>query len=138
MRPSAGICLAKSPQRHHRSVASVLRLKTARRGSRLRPPAPRVLIAFYRMSTSTTTFTLAMVQRLRRAAVCAAKFLDDGPECWHKSPVDPCAVLAAFPALRLLPGITLRAYASREGGNGNAFVYATPIDAPFPRVQTPA
>jgi hypothetical protein len=77
-------------------------------------------------------FPVAKVQRLRRAAARAATFPDDGPEGWHKSPVDPCAVLAAFPSLRIRSGYTLRAYAFREGGNGNAFVYTMPTDAPLP------
>jgi hypothetical protein len=62
-------------------------------------------------------------------------FPDDGPEDWHKSPVDPCSLLGAFPALRLRPGYTLRAYSFGESGNGDAFVYATPMDPPFPEPE---
>ena len=41
-------------------------------------------------------------------------------------------MLEPFASLRLKPGYTLRAYAFREGGNGNAIVYAMPIESPFP------
>ena len=75
------------------------------------------------------TFRAADVHRLIAAARRAAAFPEHGPEGWHQRPVDPCALHAAFPALRLRSGYTLRAYAFREGENGNAFLYAAPIDA---------
>jgi hypothetical protein len=77
-------------------------------------------------------FPVERIRRLRRAAARAARFPADGPEGWGKSPVDPCRVLRVFPLLRLLPGYTLRAYQFRSGGNGNAVVYAMPVDSPFP------
>jgi hypothetical protein len=46
--------------------------------------------------------------------------------------VDPNKVLAAFESLRMKEGWALRAYQFVEGGNGNAFVYALPIDVPLP------
>jgi hypothetical protein len=57
----------------------------------------------------------------------------DLPNGWLKSPVDPHDVLAVFRSLRLKPAFVLRAYQFREGGNGHAFVYATPAEAPFPQ-----
>lgn len=69
--------------------------------------------------------------------IAASLFPDAGPEVRHKSLVEPCSLLAAFPSLRLRSGYTLRAFSFCEGGNGNAFVYATPMDAPTARA-TPA
>jgi hypothetical protein len=83
----------------------------------------------------THEFPLADVERLIAAARAAAAFPRHSPEGWCKSPVDPNDVLAAFPALSLRPGYTLRAYSFREGGNGNAFVYATPVDDAFPEPE---
>jgi hypothetical protein len=80
----------------------------------------------------TTQFLLAGLQRLRRAAVRAARFPDLGQDGWRKSPVDPRRLLDVFPALHLRNGYVLRAYSFREGGNGNALVYAAPLASPFP------
>jgi hypothetical protein len=82
--------------------------------------------------SSTTTFPVRRVNTLRRAAACAARFPDQSPEGWSKSPVDPMDMLGVFDALRLKPGFVLRAYSFFDGGNGNAVVYAMPADAPFP------
>jgi hypothetical protein len=78
-------------------------------------------------------FELSNAQALRGAAVSAASFPDASPDGWHKSPVDPCALLDVFSSLRLRGGYVLRAYSFREGGNGNAFVFAQPVDLPFPK-----
>ncbi len=51
------------------------------------------------------------------------------------SPVDPTKVAAKLKALRLKPGLVLRGYLFREGGNGSGFVYAMPEDAPFPEPE---
>jgi hypothetical protein len=79
-----------------------------------------------------TTFAVSHVQRLIGRARRAAAFPDGGPSGWSRSAVEPCALLSAFRTLWLRPGCTLRAYSFNEGGNGNAFVYAMPIDSPFP------
>jgi hypothetical protein len=66
------------------------------------------------------------VRSLVRADRRAAEFAEDSVEGWKKNPIDPCAVLPAFAALRLRPGYTLPAYwFSDGGGDANAFVYAT-------------
>jgi hypothetical protein len=77
-------------------------------------------------------YDLREVQQLRSAAAHAAAFPEDYSEGWQKSPIDPCALLCAFPSLRLRQGYTLRAYSFRAGGNGNAFVYSMPTGSPFP------
>ncbi len=78
-------------------------------------------------------FPLRPVNVLRRSASTARFFHESLHEGWRKSPVDPMVVLAAFPVLHLSPGLILRAYHFHDGcGNGNAAVYAVPIDVPFP------
>ena len=77
-------------------------------------------------------FSVDRIQSLRRAIARATRFPDNGSDGWRKSPVDPCLVLNVFRLLHLLPGCTLRAYQFRLGGNGNAFVYAMPVNSPFP------
>src|SRR4051794_6540914 len=74
------------------------------------------------------------VHRLIAVARGAATFPDDDRQGWQKSRVDPRTLLAVFSSLK--PGYTLRAYSFAEGGNGNAFVYAMPMDAPFPEPET--
>jgi hypothetical protein len=76
-------------------------------------------------------FPVAGVHRLINAARRAAAFPEDFHNGWRKSPVDPSALLNVFAALRLRHGYALRAYAFRDDGNGNAFVYATPVDSAF-------
>lgn len=80
----------------------------------------------------TTTFTAKKITQLRQEASKAARLPDDVPEGWSKSAVDPMAVLAVFKPLRIKEGYVLRAYQFREGGNGNGFVWAMPVDAEFP------
>jgi hypothetical protein len=58
--------------------------------------------------------------------------LEQLPNGWSISPLDPTTVLAPFTSLWLRPGYVLRAYQFKEGGNGNAVVWAVPVDAEFP------
>ena len=51
---------------------------------------------------------------------------------WFKSGVDPMALLASFPTLRLRAEFVLRAYQYYSGGNGNGIVWALPVSVPFP------
>jgi len=83
-------------------------------------------------ASTTTTFPGEKIAELRRRASNAAQFPEDSPEGWSVSAADPMAVLAVFDSLRIKPGFILRAYQFREGGNGNAFVWALPADALFP------
>jgi hypothetical protein len=83
-------------------------------------------------SPTTKTFSGKKIAELRRRAIDAAQFPEDSPAGWSISTADPMAVLAAFEPLRIKPGFILRAYQFREGGNGNAFVWALPADAEFP------
>jgi hypothetical protein len=46
--------------------------------------------------------------------------------------VDPTTVLVPFTSLRLRAGFILRAYQFKAGGNGNAVVWAVPVDVEFP------
>jgi hypothetical protein len=78
------------------------------------------------------TFPAKRIARVRRRASKAAKLPEDVPSGWSKSTVDPMAVLAVFKPLRTKEGYILRAYQFREGGNGNGFVWALPVDADFP------
>ena len=82
-----------------------------------------------------TTFTAKKITQLRRKASKAAELPDDVPEGWSISPVDPMAVLAVFQPLRIKEGYILRAYQFREGGNGNGFVWAVPVDTEFPHPE---
>ncbi len=78
-----------------------------------------------------TAFPLTRIQRLRKQAAEAARSDVEPLPGWSKSIVDPMSVLAVFKPLRIKKGFVLRAYQFAEGGNGNAFVWAMPIDAPF-------
>ena len=80
----------------------------------------------------TTVFPLEKVAQLRVEAENAEERPKQLPEGWSKSPADPAKVLAVFNSLRLKKGYVLRAYQFRDRGNGNAFVWAMPEDAPFP------
>ena len=73
-------------------------------------------------------FTAEEIKQLRKPVILPRK----GPRGWSKSQVEPVEVLKAFPALRLKKGFVLRAYQFREGGNGNAVVWAMPEESPFP------
>ncbi len=80
----------------------------------------------------TKTFPATKVEQLRKQAGKAAELPEDVPSGWSKSPVDPMALLAVFKPLHIKDGYILRAYQFREGGNGNGFVWAMPVDADFP------
>ena len=77
---------------------------------------------------SVKLFTSEEIKQLRQPV----SFPDECPEGWIKSQVEPVEVLKAFSALRLKKGFVLRAYQFRDGGNGNAVVWAMPQDSPFP------
>ena len=79
-----------------------------------------------------TQFQVKKIERLRKRAEKAAELPGDVPSGWSKSKVDPMSVLAVFKPLRIKEGFVLRAYQFREGGNGNGFVWAVPVDADFP------
>lgn len=80
----------------------------------------------------TKTFPAEKVEQLRKQAGKAAQLPEDVPAGWSKSLVDPMALLAVFEPLKIKGGYILRAYQFREGGNGNGFVWAMPVDADFP------
>ena len=73
-------------------------------------------------------FTAEEIKQLRKPVSLSIK----GPQGWSKCKVEPLEVLKAFPVLHLKNGFVLRAYQFREGGNGNAVVWAMPEDSPFP------
>jgi hypothetical protein len=52
-----------------------------------------------------------------------------------KANCDPMKVLAVCKPLYVKEGFVLRAYQFREGGNGNGFVWAMPVEAEFPEPQ---
>jgi len=81
------------------------------------------------------TFPIDQVNELRKQAQEARMVRVDGPDEWCISEVDPTDVLHVFKTLRLKEGFVLRAYQYREDGNGDAFVWAMPIDATFPNPQ---
>lgn len=78
------------------------------------------------------TFPGKKITSLRCRASRAAQAPEDCPEGWSINTVDPMNVLAVFRPLRIRDGFVLRAYQFREGGNGNGFVWALPVDADFP------
>ena len=80
----------------------------------------------------TKTFPAKKIAELRQRIRKAARPPEDCPEGWSKSMVDPMTVLAVCKPLHIKEGFVLRAYQFREGGNGNGFVWAVPVDAEFP------
>lgn len=76
-------------------------------------------------------YRAAPLERVRRTI---ASMVDRATDTrgWEQSDVDPMAVLALFPCLRVRSGFVLRAYRFVQGGNGNGIVWAMPSDAPFP------
>ncbi|MGO8752105.1 MAG: hypothetical protein ACLQNE_39715 [Thermoguttaceae bacterium] len=83
----------------------------------------------------TKTFPAKKIAELRQRVGKAAQLPEECPEGWSKSTVDPMAVLAVCKPLFAKKGFVLRAYQFREGGNGNGFVWAMPVDAEFPEPQ---
>lgn len=81
------------------------------------------------------TFPAKRIAQLRRRASKAAELSDDVPSGWSRSTVDPMAILAVFKPLRIKNGFVLRAYQFREGGNGNGFVWAMPIESDSPHPE---
>ena len=77
-------------------------------------------------------FSIAKIRKLREEAVKVTQVLQDGPNGWSKSAVDPNKVLELFKPLRLRKGYVLRAYQYKEEGNGNGVVWAMPVDTEFP------
>lgn len=82
--------------------------------------------------TEDTTFALARLDTLKTKPGRETDLLEQLPNGWSISPVDPTTVLVPFTSLRLRPGFILRAYQFKAGGNGNAVVWAMPVDAEFP------
>jgi hypothetical protein len=79
------------------------------------------------------TFDCREVEALRaRAAAWRTSMPMNAPEGWSICPADPGALLAVFPALKLKPGVVLRAHQYRAGRDGNAVVWALPAGAAFP------
>jgi len=83
---------------------------------------------------NTTVFAVAEIHRMIRRARRAGELRQDEfePQGWSVCSIDPRQLLAIFDSLRLKEGFALRAYQFKEGGNGNAFVYAMPADRPLP------
>ncbi len=77
-------------------------------------------------------FRAADAAALREKASELAAVPESAPEGWSKSAVDPNRLLTLFPALRIRQGFTLRAYQFKSEGNGNAVVWAMPVDAEYP------
>ncbi len=82
----------------------------------------------------TTLFQVNKVNRMRRKienlrSPAGDSLSEDG---WHKSDLDPTALLDVVDCLWMKEGFTLRAYLYRVGGNGNGIVWALPTDSPYP------
>jgi len=75
---------------------------------------------------TTITFPVTDLQPLRKKAATIAQPPENCPERWSKSTVEPMKVLAVFKALWIKEGFILRAYQSREGGNGNGVEWVMP------------
>ena len=83
--------------------------------------------------TTTASFPLPMLERLRKKAAMLAETPLDSPEGWSKSPIDPMEVVAVFKdCLWIKQGNILRAYLLRKEGKGEGVVWAMPADAYFP------
>jgi hypothetical protein len=80
----------------------------------------------------TNTFPAKKIERLRRFAAKASEAPEECPDGWSISTVDPQQVVAVFKLLRIKDGFALRAYQFREGGNGNGFVWALPVQSALP------
>lgn len=86
------------------------------------------------MPDAVTFFSAEQVDEQRKLAWDAwmGQVSPDTPEGWSKSPADLTRLVAAFPALHLKDGFTLRGYQFRARNDGNGIVWAVPTDAPFP------
>ncbi len=84
--------------------------------------------------SDTTTFPFRKINALRRWASRADRASGDGPEGWSESDVDPTKIVRVFDSLHLKGGYVLWACQYREGGNGNAEVWAIPDDGARPEI----
>jgi hypothetical protein len=73
-------------------------------------------------------FSVKEILKLRKPV----EFPNNGPEGWSKCKIEPGKLLKNFSALRIKKGFVLRTYHFREGGNGNAIVWAMPKKSSFP------
>jgi len=80
-------------------------------------------------------FSLAYINRLIRRAGNAARLGEDGRDGWQTAKVDFERIVSIFDHLRIRTRYVLCAYTFREGDNGNGFVYAMPVDVPFPEPE---
>jgi hypothetical protein len=76
-----------------------------------------------------TRFGITPLIARRARAQRLARMPSEAPEGWSIHPNDPAGVVQAFPPLRVRDGFRLIAYQYREGGDGNAVVYAVPSEA---------
>lgn len=88
------------------------------------------------MVVTKTYFTTRQINIMRGRAQRAAEMPEPVVDGWSKCSADPMALLAAFKSLRIRDGYVLRAYQYYAGGDGNAFVWALPVDADFPEPQS--
>ena len=77
-------------------------------------------------------FDAARLEALRREANAVAQLARNTLEGWSKSRIDLSDLLRAFQPLSVKPGVVLRAYQFREGGNGRGIVWALPANSEFP------
>ena len=80
------------------------------------------------------TFPIERVQKLRLWAE-QARQVEEGPQGWSKSKVNPMKLLVAFSSLCLKKGFVLHAYQFQESGNGNGIVWAMPENLSFPEPE---
>ena len=82
-----------------------------------------------------TSFSIARVNRLRRAAVRARDLSDEhrgpAPDGWFDSAYDANDLIRVFDTLRLKPGFALRAYQLNGGIGSNGVIWAVPTEAPL-------
>ena len=96
-------------------------------------PAPPENHRDSRLQAADTRFSIDEITSMRRQAAKARRIpVDDIPDDWSISPVDPMDLLSVFPCLKVKDGYYLAAYQYRSGGNGNGFVYAIPCGTSFP------
>jgi len=76
------------------------------------------------------------VKKLMRVARRFSRQIDKSwealPSGWSYASYDPNLLFDAFPNLQLRDGFRLAAYQFYEGGNGNGFVFATPVNRSLP------